>query len=55
MLLPNEILLIIIEKYIYSNCFDETSQLKKVNHLFQIYCNKFQYKKAIGIIKKCIK
>ena len=55
MLLPNEILLIIIEKYIYSNCFDGTSQLKKVNEFFQIYCNKFQYKKAMLIAKKYMK
>jgi hypothetical protein len=53
--LPNEILLLIIEKYIYSNCFYETTKLKKVNKFFEIYCNKFQYKKAIGITKKHMK
>ena len=53
--LPNEIIINIIEKYVYSNSYGNYIKLTKISKLFKYYCEKIMYKKSIKIVNKYIK
>lgn len=53
--LPNEIIILILEKFIHYNSYDEYIKLKEVNEFYKYYCEKIMHIKAMKIAKKYMK
>lgn len=53
--IPNEILLIIIEKIVIGHNYDDTKYMIQISQFFKYHYNRLKYKKAMGITKKYMK